>query len=70
MTTQLRYRGRTYDKAIHEHPSSRLVEHTYRGHHFLASLLHELAPAETKVNLCYRGHAYTSHRRGPLSDQG
>ena len=66
MTTQLRYRGLAYDKASHEHPSNRPVEHTYRGHRFLASLLHEMAPADTKGHLCYRGHAYASHR-GQLS---
>lgn len=69
MATQLRYRGQAYDKASHEKPSTRPVEHTYRGRHYQAPLLHEAAPADTKADLCYRGLHYVSHR-GQLSDQG
>lgn len=69
MATQLRYRGQSYDNASHEKPSTRPVEHTYRGRHYQAPLLHEAAPADTKADLCYRGLHYVSHR-GQLSDQG
>lgn len=62
MATQLRYRGHAYDKASHEHPSSQPVEHTYRGHSYMAPLLHAVAPCEPKADLCYRGHHYASHR--------
>lgn len=69
MATQLRYRGLAYDKGSLQHPSSRPVEHVYRGHHYLAPLLHASAPVDTEAHLFYRGHSYTSHR-GQLSGQG
>lgn len=67
MTSQLCYRGLAYDKASHETPSSRSVDHTYRGHHYQASLLHEVAPSATTAELCYRGHHYVGHRAQPNS---
>lgn len=68
MATQLRYRGLSYGKDSHEHPSSRPVEHTYRGRHYLAPLRHEVVPSVTKADLCYRGHHYLSHRDHVSSD--
>jgi hypothetical protein len=62
MATPLRYRGLPYEKDSHEQPSSLPVEHIYRGHRYVAPLLHEVAPSEQKADLCYRGHHYTSHR--------
>jgi hypothetical protein len=63
MTTLLRYRGLPYEKAAHEKPSSRPVEHTYRGNHYLAPLLHEVTPSHPSPDaLCYRGRSYVSHR--------
>ncbi|MFM9073002.1 MAG: DUF4278 domain-containing protein [Cyanobium sp.] len=69
MTTPLRYRGLPYEKSSHEQPSTRPVEHTYRGRRYQAALLHEAATADTKAVLCYRGLLYVSHR-GLLSAQG
>jgi hypothetical protein len=65
METQLRYRGLVYDKASHEPASSRPVDHIYRGHHYLAPLLHESAPVNTRAHLIYRGHSYQSHSGQP-----
>ena len=62
MATQLRYRGLSYGKDSHQQPSSRPVEHTYRGRQYVAPLLHEVAPSDKKADLCYRGHHYLSHR--------
>jgi hypothetical protein len=61
MSTPLRYRGLPYEKGSHQQPSSRPVEHTYRGRHYVAPLMHEVATADTTVDLCYRGHHYVSH---------
>lgn len=62
MATQLRYRGLTYDKASHGKPSTLPVEHTYRGRHYRAPLLHQAVTAGNKADLCYRGLHYVSHR--------
>lgn len=62
MATQLRYRGLAYDPAAHEQASDRPVEHTYRGHTYTAPLRHLVTASEIKEQLCYRGHAYRSHR--------
>ncbi len=69
MANPMRYRGVPYEKASHENPSTRPVEHTYRGRRYQAALLHEAAAADTKADLCYRGLHYVSHR-GLLSAQG
>ncbi|MEC9451950.1 MAG: DUF4278 domain-containing protein [Cyanobacteriota bacterium] len=63
MTTQERtYRGVTYQTANHEQPSKSAVEHVYRGQRYEAPLKHDARPADTEVELNYRGQVY-HHRQ-------
>ncbi|HGY5531747.1 MAG: DUF4278 domain-containing protein [Prochlorococcus sp.] len=68
MTTQERtYRGIAYKAADHEQLSSSNVEHIYRGHRYEAPLKHEAVPADTKVELNYRGKVY-QHRKNDATN--
>ena len=63
MTTQERtYRGVTYKTADHEQPSNSAVKHVYRGQPYEAPLKHDARPADTEVELNYRGQVY-HHRQ-------
>ena len=62
MSSQLRYRGLSYDPASHERASDRPVAHTYRGQTYFSPLRHPVGTPEIKEELRYRGHTYLSHR--------
>lgn len=66
--TSLRYRGVAYDTASHDQPSAVPVDHVYRGHHYVASLLHESSDQDPEVELHYRGHIY-HHRSAEAARQ-
>ena len=57
-TAKLRYRGIPYNEGQHEHPSTKPVEHTYRGHRFVTPLCHPPSDVDPSVELQYRGIAY------------
>ena len=57
MDSVLLYRGVPYDPSRHERASSQPVTHVYRGHRYMAGLLH-LPGRVPQHELRYRGHAY------------
>lgn len=69
MDRVLLYRGVPYDRRHHDRPSSQPVVHVYRGHRYLAALLH--LPSRTPQQaLHYRGHSYRHLNAGGISPAG
>ena len=66
--TKLQSRGVSYSNANREQVSDKVVDHSYRGQHYSASLRHEAAPVDTQVQLQYRGQVY-QHRQAEAADQ-
>lgn len=67
--TRLQYRGVSYDTADHVQPTSRPVDHVYRGRHYDAPLRHDPAPVDPSLDLHYRGHLYHHVPAGEPSGQ-
>lgn len=69
MDRVLLYRGVPYDRRHHERPSSQPVVHVYRGHRYLAPLLH-LSSRAPQEALNYRGRSYRHLNSGEISPAG
>jgi hypothetical protein len=56
--SSLCYRGLRYDHSHDQPPSASPVDHTYRGHHYVAPLRHQPCPTVEAHDLIYRGNHY------------
>lgn len=56
--TPLRYRGITYRTSPRGLPSSKPVDHVYRGIHYATSATQETAPVDETLTFRYRGVPY------------